>query len=87
VLWDQDQIVWYFDDVAVAHADTPSDMNGPMYMLVNLAVGGMAGTPGESLKDDGSQMKIDYIKAYSLDDHTAQTASAVQSTHTTDWHI
>ncbi len=87
VLWDQDQIVWYFDDVAVAHADTPSDMNGPMYMLVNLAVGGIAGTPGDSLKDDGSEMKIDYIKAYSLDDHTAQTASAVQSTHTTDWHI
>jgi beta-glucanase (GH16 family) len=58
-----------------------------MFMLVNLAVGGIAGTPGDTLKNEGSEMKIDYIKAYSLDDHTAQTASAVQSTHTADWHI
>jgi beta-glucanase (GH16 family) len=42
-------------------------MHEPMYMLVNLAVGGMAGTPDEDLAD-GSQMKIDYIRAYTLDD-------------------
>ncbi|MBP1884608.1 family 16 glycosylhydrolase [Sinorhizobium mexicanum] len=71
VLWTEDEIVWYFDDVAVAHADTPSDMHEPMYMLVNLAVGGIAGTPADGLVD-GAEMKIDYIKAYSLD---------------TDWHI
>lgn len=67
VLWQEDEIVWYFDDVAIAHADTPSDMHKPMYMLVNLAVGGMAGTPGTDFAD-GSQMKIDYIRAYTLDD-------------------
>lgn len=77
VLWDEDEIVWYFDDVAVAHADTPSDLDGPMYMLVNLAVGGMAGTPGEDLAA-GSQMKIDYIRAYSLDDAPV-TATAADS--------
>ncbi|MDK1374682.1 MULTISPECIES: family 16 glycosylhydrolase [unclassified Sinorhizobium] len=71
VLWTEDEIVWYFDDVAVAHADTPSDMHEPMYMLVNLAVGGIAGTPADGLVD-GAEMKIDYIKAYSLD---------------ADWHI
>jgi hypothetical protein len=32
-------------------------------------------------------MKIDYIKAYSLDDHTTQLATSAQSAHTTDWHI
>ncbi|MBB4568766.1 family 16 glycosylhydrolase [Rhizobium leucaenae] len=85
VLWDQDQIVWYFDDVAVAHADTPADMHSPMYMVVDLAVGGIAGTPADGLKN-GSEMKIDYIKAYSLDDHTTQTAAAL-STHSPDWHI
>jgi beta-glucanase (GH16 family) len=41
-------------------------MHDPMYMLVNLAVGGIAGTPSDGLVD-GSQMKIDYIKAYQLD--------------------
>ena len=71
VLWTEDEIVWYFDDTAIARADTPSDMHTPMYMLVNLAVGGMADMPGDGLVD-GSEMKIDYIKAYSLD---------------ADWHI
>ncbi len=41
-------------------------MHDPMYMLVNLAVGGIAGTPRDGLAD-GSEMKVDYIKAYSLD--------------------
>ncbi|MCA1408950.1 family 16 glycosylhydrolase [Ensifer sp. IC3342] len=71
VLWTEDEIVWYFDDTAIARADTPSDMHEPMYMLVNLAVGGMAETPSDGLVD-GSEMKIDYVKAYSLD---------------ADWHI
>jgi beta-glucanase (GH16 family) len=66
VLWTEDEIVWYFDDAAIARADTPSDMHDPMYMLVNLAVGGIAGTPSDGLVD-GSEMKIDYIKAYSID--------------------
>ncbi len=66
VLWTEEEIVWYFDDAAIARADTPSDMHEPMYMLVNLAVGGIAGTPSDGLVD-GSEMKIDYIKAYSLD--------------------
>lgn len=81
VLWDEDQIVWYFDDVAVAHADTPDDMHGPMYMLVNLAVGGISGTPAGF--EDGAQMQVDYIHAYSLDD--APVANAAH-TATTDWH-
>jgi beta-glucanase (GH16 family) len=67
VLWGEDEIVWYFDDVAIAHADTPSDMHKPMYMLVDLAVGGSAGTPTNGLPN-GSKMQIDYIHAYSLDD-------------------
>ncbi|OAP39935.1 1,3-1,4-beta-glycanase [Sinorhizobium glycinis] len=66
VLWTEDEIVWYFDDAAIARADTPSDMHDPMYMLVNLAVGGIAGTPSDGLVD-GSEMKIDYIRAYQLD--------------------
>jgi beta-glucanase (GH16 family) len=92
VLWDKDQIVWYFDDVAIAHADTPADMHSPMYMLVNLAVGGPAGTPADGLKD-GADLKIDYIKAYALDDpatnavtHSAH-AAITPPAHTSDWHI
>ena len=65
VLWTKDEIVWYFDDTEIARADTPADMHEPMYMLVNLAVGGMADTPNDDFAD-GSEMKIDHIEAYSL---------------------
>lgn len=46
-------------------------MHDPMYMLVNLAIGGMAGPPTDGLMG-GAEMKVDYVKAYSLD---------------ADWHI
>jgi beta-glucanase (GH16 family) len=78
VLWDKDQIVWYFDDVAVAHANTPSDMHKPMYMLVDLAVGGVAGTPANGL-DHGSDLKIDYIHAYTLNDPATTAAQHIAS--------
>jgi beta-glucanase (GH16 family) len=67
VLWTEDKIVWYYDDVAVAHADTPADMHDPMYMLVDLAVGGKAGSPDDGLAMP-AEMHIDYIRAYKLDD-------------------
>jgi beta-glucanase (GH16 family) len=82
VLWEEDTITWYFDDVAVAQAATPDDMHDPMYMLVNLAVGGTAGTPTNGLVN-GSKMQIDYIRAYELDD--APTHAANISTDP-DWH-
>lgn len=66
VLWTEDEIVWYFDDTEIARTDTPADMHEPMYMLVNLAVGGMADTPNDDFAD-GAEMKIDTIEAYSLD--------------------
>ena len=74
LLWDEDHITWYFDDVAVAQVDTPTDMHDPMYMIVNLAVGGIAGTPTNGLPN-GSQMKIDYIHAYSINDPAVHAVS------------
>ena len=73
MLWTEEEIVWYYDDVAIASAETPSDMHEPMYLLVNLAVGGMAGTAGDL--SDGAEMVIDYIHAYSIDDDAAPSSS------------
>jgi beta-glucanase (GH16 family) len=80
LLWEEDHITWYFDDVAVAQVDTPADMHDPMYMLVNLAIGGIAGTPANGLPN-GSEMKIDYIHAYSIND---PAVSQVTQTTPTD---
>ncbi|MGD1880474.1 MAG: family 16 glycosylhydrolase [Kiloniellaceae bacterium] len=67
VLWGPEEIAWTYDGVVVATTDTPADMHGDMYMIVNLALGGIAGTPGADLAD-GAEMQIDYIRAYALDD-------------------
>src|SRR3546814_12790355 len=40
-------------------------MHDPMYMVVNLGVGGVAGRPGAAA--DGAEMKVDYVRAYALD--------------------
>lgn len=66
LLWTPEEIVWYFDDVEIARTKTPSDMHDPMFMVLNLAVGGTAGQPSADF-DDGAAMKIDYVRAYSLD--------------------
>src|SRR5262249_6457577 len=38
--WEPDTITFYFDGNPVATEATPADMHQPMYMLINLAVGG-----------------------------------------------
>jgi beta-glucanase (GH16 family) len=67
VLWGPQEIVWYFDGVEVARTATPEDMHDPMYMVVNLAVGGIAGAPAEGLAEP-AEMKIDHIRVYALED-------------------
>src|SRR6185437_9685168 len=52
---------------------TPADMNKPMYMIANMAIGGWAGTRNFTSAD----MKIDYIRAYSLADGSSNWTSTV----------
>ena len=66
-MWTEDALVWYFDNVEVARAATPADMHKPMYMLVDLAVGGIAGTPADGLATP-AEMQIDYVRAYAPND-------------------
>ncbi|MEZ2329720.1 family 16 glycosylhydrolase [Mesorhizobium sp. RCC_202] len=80
LLWTPDKLVWTYDGVQVAEAATPSDMDKPMYMLVDLAVGGQAGAPPDHLATP-AQMKIDYIHAYTLDD-LQQNHISVTGEHT-----
>ncbi|TGT70874.1 glycosyl hydrolase family protein [bacterium M00.F.Ca.ET.159.01.1.1] len=79
LLWTPDKLIWTYDGVQVAAAATPSDMNKPMYMLVDLAVGGQAGAPPDHLATP-AQMKIDYIHAYTLNDLPSQAAALTSHT-------
>jgi beta-glucanase (GH16 family) len=62
VLWTPSELVWYVDGQEVFETATPADMNKPMYMIANMAVGGWSGTPDWTSAD----MYVDYIRAYSI---------------------
>ncbi|HVA13796.1 MAG TPA: type I secretion C-terminal target domain-containing protein [Stellaceae bacterium] len=63
--WQPDFITWYFDGIAVFQAATPSDLNQPMYMIANLAVGGYWPGDVNGTTPLPAQMEINYIRAYS----------------------
>jgi beta-glucanase (GH16 family) len=66
VLWTPENIGWYFDGQRVATTATPTDMHQPMWLLINLAVGGdWPGMPDTTTKFP-ADLHISYIKAYAL---------------------
>lgn len=66
VLWTPSRISWIFDGQVVGSTATPPSLNQPMYMLLNLAVGGK--WPGSPRPDFRSaEMKVDYIRVYRWD--------------------
>ena len=79
VLWTASTLTWYVDGVQVFQTATPADMNKPMYMIANLALGGWGGAIDDSALP--ADMKIDYIRAYSLaDGSSSDSGSAALAT-------
>ncbi|HSP25833.1 MAG TPA: glycoside hydrolase family 16 protein [Saliniramus sp.] len=65
VNWQADTITWYLNGEKVHEVETPADLHDPMYMLVNLAVGGTwPGSPDGNTQFPAT-MSVDYIRAYS----------------------
>lgn len=63
-LWLPDRVDWYVDGIKTATMPTPADMTQPMYILVNLAVGGnWPGNPPPDMKWPKS-MELDYVRAW-----------------------
>jgi hypothetical protein len=60
-LWDEHDMRWFFDGVEVWRQPTPPEGNSPLYVLVNLALGG--GWPIDRTPDP-SVMLVDYIRVY-----------------------
>lgn len=66
VEWTSERIVWYFDGREVwRYTDKRRIPDEPMYMIVNLAVGGdWPGNPDSSTTFP-ARMKVDYVRAWS----------------------
>lgn len=63
--WKADTITWYVDGNAIGSIPTPASMHEPMFMIVNLAVGGdWAGDPSTDFQS--TTMDVDYVRAYQL---------------------
>jgi len=66
VLWSREAITYYVDGTPVWKTATPWDLDKPLRMIVNLAVGGhWPGSPDASTPWP-AELKIDYVKVYNL---------------------
>jgi hypothetical protein len=64
--WEPDTITWYFDGVQQAQTATAPDLDQPMYILLNLAVGGTGSWPGPTNASTPfpADMQIDYVRVW-----------------------
>jgi beta-glucanase (GH16 family) len=62
--WQPDQITWYFDNKPVHRTSTPIQLHGPMYILINLAVGGTWPGDPDSTTQFPSSLMVDYVRVY-----------------------
>lgn len=68
VLWTPERMVYYIDRRPVAHFSTPPGLDQPMYLLMNLAVGGtMVGRADEDTPMPAA-LAIEWVAAYQLAD-------------------
>ncbi len=79
--WDEERLVYYFDGKEVARAEINDSFRQPMYLLINLAVGGNwyademknAKTPFKAWEVDEStmpwKMECDYVRVYQSPDN------------------
>jgi len=64
--WEDSHIAWYFDGRLVYRIPTPADLHVPMYLVLNLAVGGSGSWPGPPTEQTvfPAKFRIDYVRAY-----------------------
>lgn len=62
--WQPDMLTFYFDGHEVYQTPTPTDLDKPMYMIANLAIGGSWPGDADATTPFPARMNIDYIRAY-----------------------
>ena len=71
LMWTAQNLTYYVDGAPVWQTTTPADMNAPMHLIVNLAVGGnWPGSP-DATTPFPANLQIDYVHAYALGDPSA----------------
>ena len=75
VKWTPEELVWYFDGRRMVSAKTPSDLHKPLYLLVNLAIGGGWAGPPDATTPFPAHYLVDRIRVYGLkQDRTVSSA-------------
>ena len=64
VEWDPQQVIFYLDGVEMQRSSTPADMHKPMFIVANLAVGGVWAGPPDQNTALPAKFSIDYIRSY-----------------------
>ena len=78
--WTAKTISFYFDGQLTSQVATPSNMNQPMYMILDLAVGGTwPGSPDGTTDWSKADLLVDYVRAYSHDPKAAPAPMATLS--------
>jgi beta-glucanase (GH16 family) len=78
--WTKETISFYFDNKLTYQIATPSDLHKPMYMLVNLAVGGpLAGQPDATTDWSQADFKVDYVRVYNHEPAAATVPGVILS--------
>ena len=67
-LWDAQGVKWFIDRRLVATGPTPGDLNRPMYLVVNLAVGGYWPGDPDAATRLPAHMDVDYVRAWRFSD-------------------
>ena len=66
MLWTATTTTFYLDNYAVMQMPTPASWTDPMYLIINLAVGGWGGPIDDAAYP--AKFNIDYVKTYALAD-------------------
>uniref|UniRef100_B0T429 Glycoside hydrolase family 16 n=1 Tax=Caulobacter sp. (strain K31) TaxID=366602 RepID=B0T429_CAUSK len=74
--WTPGEVVWYVDRKEVARTTTPADMNKPMHMIIDLAVGGSWGGDPDETTRFPADLKVLAVRAWALPDSEAGRAKS-----------
>ncbi len=62
--WTPNQLTWFFDGCRIGEMRTPADLHRPMYMVLNLAVGGTWASYPDRTTHLPAKFLVDHVRAY-----------------------